>query len=40
MAITLTTDMILGIGAILVAAVAIIMFLRATGGVNRPTEEE
>ena len=40
MAITLTTDMILGIGAILVAAVAIIMFLRATGGVNRPTEDE
>jgi hypothetical protein len=40
MAITLTTDMILGIGAILVAAVAIIMFLRATGGVNRPTQDE
>jgi len=40
MAITLTTDMILGIGAILVAAVAIIMFLRATGGVNRPTPDE
>ena len=40
MAITLTTDMILGIGAILVAAVAIIMFLRATGGVNRPIEDE
>jgi len=40
MAITLTTDMILGIGAILVAAVAIIMFLRATGGVNKPTQDE
>jgi len=40
MAITLTTDMILGIGAIIVAAVAIIMFLRATGGVNKPTRDE
>ncbi len=40
MAITLTTDMILGIGALIVAAVAIIMFMRATGGVNKPTSEE
>ena len=40
MAITLTTDMILGIGAIIVAAVAIIMFLRATGGVNRPSRDD
>ena len=40
MAITLTTDMILGIGAILVAAVAIIMFLRATGGINRQTQDD
>ena len=30
MAITLTTDMILGIGALIVAAIAIIMFMRAT----------
>jgi hypothetical protein len=36
MAITLTTDMILGIGALLVALIAIIMFLRATSGVDKP----
>ncbi len=36
MAITLTTDMILAIGAIIVAAVAIFMFMRATDGVSRP----
>lgn len=35
MAITLTTDMILAIGAIIVAAVAIFMFIRATDGVSR-----
>lgn len=40
MAITLTTDMILGIGALIVAAVAIIMFLRATEGTKKPTEKE
>ncbi len=40
MAITLTTDMILGIGALIVAAVAIIMFLRATDGVKKPTPDE
>ncbi len=40
MAITLTTDMILGIGALIVAAVAIFMFMRATGGVNKPTRDE
>jgi hypothetical protein len=40
MAITLTTDMILGIGALIVAAVAIIMFLRATEGVKKPTPDE
>ena len=40
MAITLTTDMILGIGAIIVAAVAIIMFLRATEGTKKPTPDE
>jgi hypothetical protein len=40
MAITLTTDMILGIGALIVAAVAIIMFLRATEGAKKPKEDE
>ena len=40
MAITLTTDMILGIVAIIVAAVAIFMFLRATGGVDRPIRDK
>lgn len=35
MAITLTTDMILAMGAIIVAAVAIFMFMRATDGVSR-----
>ncbi len=40
MAITLTTDMILGIGALIVAAVAIIMFLRATEGSKKPADEE
>ncbi|MCW4013126.1 MAG: hypothetical protein NWF07_09075 [Candidatus Bathyarchaeota archaeon] len=40
MAITLTTDMILGIGALIVAAVAIMMFLRATEGTKKPTDKE
>ena len=40
MAISLTADIILGIGALIVAAVAIIMFMRATGGVNRQTSED
>jgi hypothetical protein len=40
MAITLTTDMILGIGAIIVAALAIFMFLRATGGFDRSTRDD
>jgi len=40
MAITLSTDMILGIGALIVAAVAIIMFLRATDGVKKPKDED
>ena len=40
MAITLTTDMILGIGALIVAAVAIMIFLRATEGTKKPTEKE
>jgi len=40
MAITLTTDMILGIGALIVAAVAIIMFLRATEGTKKPAKNE
>ena len=34
MAITLDTDAILAIGAIIVAAVAIFMFMRATDGVS------
>ena len=40
MAITLTTDMILGIGALIVAAVAIFMFMRATESAKRSTDEE
>ena len=36
MAITLTTDMILAMGAIIVAAVAIFMFMKATDGVSKP----
>jgi hypothetical protein len=40
MAITLTTDMILGIGALIVAAVAIFMFMRATDGVKKPTDDQ
>ena len=40
MAITLTTDMILGIGALIVAAVAIIMFMRATEGTKKPPVDE
>ena len=40
MAITLTTDMILGIGAIIVAAVAIMMFLRATEGGKSTRDDE
>jgi len=39
MAITLTLDTALGIGAIIVAAVAIIMFLKATEGVNKSNPE-
>lgn len=35
----LTTDMILGIGALIVAAVAIFMFLRATEGAKKPSED-
>ena len=40
MAITLTTDMILGIGALIVAAVAIIMFLRATEGTKKLSNDD
>ena len=40
MAITLTTDMILGIGALIVAAVAIFMFLRATEGSKKPNQDD
>ncbi len=39
MAITLTTDMILAMGAIIVAAVAIFMFMKATDGVSKPTKK-
>ena len=39
MAITLTEDMILAIGALIVAAVAIFMFMRATDGVSKPTKK-
>jgi len=35
MAITLTDDMIVGIGALIVAAVAIFMFMRATDGMGK-----
>lgn len=40
MAITLTDDMLVGIGALIVAAVAIFMFLRATSGVSRTNRRE
>jgi len=40
MAITLTDDMIVGIGALIVAAVAIFMFMRATDGVGKPRRRE
>jgi hypothetical protein len=39
MAITLTTDMILAMGAIIVAAVAIFMFMKATDGVSKPPKK-
>ena len=40
MAITLTDDMIVGIGALIVAAVAIFMFMRATDGVGKPRKRD
>ena len=40
MALTLTDDMIVGIGALIVAAVAIFMFMRATDGVGKPRRRE
>ena len=40
MAITLTDDMIVGIGALIVAAVAIFMFMRATDGVGKPRRRD
>ena len=40
MAITLTDDMIVGIGALIVAAVAIFMFMRATDGVGKPRRSD
>ncbi|MBT3285029.1 hypothetical protein HN807_06755 [Candidatus Bathyarchaeota archaeon] len=40
MALTLTDDMIVGIGALIVAAVAIFMFMRATDGVGKPQRRE
>jgi hypothetical protein len=39
MAITLTEDMLLAIGAIIVAAVAIFMFMKATDGVSKPVKK-
>jgi hypothetical protein len=40
MALELTTDLILGIGALAVAAVAIYLFMRATGGTGGGQREE
>jgi len=40
MALELSTDLILGVGALVVAAAAIIMFMRATGGASKPKEGE
>jgi hypothetical protein len=40
MAITLTDDMIVGLGALIVAAVAIFMFMRATDGVGKPRRRD
>jgi len=40
MALELSTDLILGAAALLVAAAAIFMFMRATGGVSKPTEKK
>ncbi len=39
MSITLTTDMLLGIGALIVASGAVYMFIRATDGVSKSTNE-
>lgn len=40
MGITLSDDMIVGIGALIVAAVAIFMFMRATDGVGKPRKRD
>lgn len=40
MGITFSDDMIVGIGALIVAAVAIFMFMRATDGVARPRKRD
>jgi len=40
MALDLSTDLILGVGALIVAAAAIIMFMRATGGASKPQGKE
>jgi len=40
MALDLSTDLILGVGALVVAAAAIIMFMRATGGGSKPQGKE
>jgi len=40
MALELSTDLILGAAALLVAAAAIFMFMRATGGVSKPQEKK
>ncbi|HEX9913300.1 MAG TPA: hypothetical protein VGB32_00120 [Candidatus Bathyarchaeia archaeon] len=40
MALELSTDLVLGVGALVVAAAAIIMFMRATGGVSKPEKKQ
>ncbi len=40
MALELSTDLILGVGALVVAAAAIIMFMRATGGASKPEKKQ
>jgi hypothetical protein len=40
MALELSTDLVLGVAALLVAVVAIFMFMRATSGVSKPQERK
>jgi hypothetical protein len=39
MALDLSTDLVLGVAALVVAAIAIFMFMRATSGVSKPQEK-